>query len=664
MNVAVTPHVLKLFAAVAPVLVVAAVLLPISGAGAAPTWLAPQDLSAAGRNALEPQVSVNQAGDVAAIWQRSDGTNTLAQVATRPAGGGWSTPEKVSVAGADADGPQVGIDASGSVVALWRYLSGGSYRVQASTRPAGGSWSGAQDLSTASTAVFQSPQLAVNAAGDAAAVWSRGAGGVFVTQVATRPAGGAWSAPQDLSPPGQDTGDADVALDPAGDAMAVWYEGPGANYVIKAAYRPAGGAWSASQSISAPLQSAFESRVALDASGNAVAVWERSNGSNSIVQAAPRPAGGAWSVPQDLSAAGQSAAEPQVAVDPVGNAVAVWKRYDGANYITQASSRPAGGTWGVPQNLSVSGEHTYNPQIAVDPNGNAFAVWWRGPGPSPKAQKAIRAPAGGWSAPSDLSAPGQIGTHPAVAADPNGNAVAVWQRFDGANQIVQAAGYDAAGPKLNSLAVPASGSAGAPLGFSVSPLDVWSPVTDVSWILGDGQSASGAAVTHAYSAAGSYAVQVTATDAVGNSSTASGGVLVGAGSGSAADTSAPTVTVKAPKKGKRYGGRAVRRVRGTASDPSGVTKVEYAVQAKVSVKAASGAKKKKKATRCRSLQKSGKLSKPKSCKTIGYLTASGTISWSAKIKKALRKGNYTLYARATDAAGNTSEPVTVGFRVA
>jgi hypothetical protein len=43
---------------------------------------------------------------------------------------------------------------------------------------------------------------------------------------------------------------------------------------------------------------------------------------------------------QTLSGAGQDAFAPQVAVDSGGNAVAVWRRFDGTNFRVQAAAGP------------------------------------------------------------------------------------------------------------------------------------------------------------------------------------------------------------------------------------------------------------------------------------------------------------------------------------
>ena len=84
-----------------------------------------------------------------------------------------------------------------------------------------------------------------------------------------------------------------------------------------------------------------------------------------------------WSAPADLSAAGQGAFDPQVTVDGSGLATAVWYRYDGSNYIVQASTSLNGAPWSTPANLSVAGQDAFDPQVTVDGSGFATAVWYR-----------------------------------------------------------------------------------------------------------------------------------------------------------------------------------------------------------------------------------------------------------------------------------------------
>ena len=81
-----------------------------------------------------------------------------------------------------------------------------------------------------------------------------------------------------------------------------------------------------------------------------------------------------------------------------------------------------------------------------------------------------------------------------------------------------------------------------------------------------------------------------------------------------------------------------KKFSGTASDDRGVAKVEVALVLK-------------KGKKCTQL-KGKKMVKLKKCTApSAFNKAKGTAKWSFKLKKALKKGKYTVYARAIDSAG-------------
>ncbi len=89
---------------------------------------------------------------------------------------------------------------------------------------------------------------------------------------------------------------------------------------------------SLTDNISPDGQDAAYPQVAMDDNGNAVIVWDQSDGINSqIFKSEYR--NGAWTNPalltDNISQDGQSADSPQVAMDNNGNAVIVWQQYDG-----------------------------------------------------------------------------------------------------------------------------------------------------------------------------------------------------------------------------------------------------------------------------------------------------------------------------------------------
>jgi hypothetical protein len=189
-------------------------------------------------------------------------------------------------------------------------------------------------------------------------------------------------------------------------------------------------------------QDAFEPQVAVDAStGNATSVWTRSDGSNFRIQTATRTPAGPWSVPQNISDPGQSASGPAIAIDPSGNALAVWTRSDGLNGRIQAAYRQAGGSFGTPVTVSDAGGDASGPDVTMDSTGKATVVWSRFDGTKLRVQAAVRGAgtAGTFIPAQTLSAAGQDAFEPRVATGSNADdsGVVVWTRSDGTNLRIQ-----------------------------------------------------------------------------------------------------------------------------------------------------------------------------------------------------------------------------------
>src|ERR1041385_1900986 len=116
------------------------VALPQSAA-AAPPWLKPKTLSAP-VNGRAPSVAVDGSGDAFAVWTRSG----IVQAAQRPAGTTWSKAQDISGGCVDARGVELAVSPAGRAVVVWECPKGGNTIVQAATRGPGGSWSGPHAL--------------------------------------------------------------------------------------------------------------------------------------------------------------------------------------------------------------------------------------------------------------------------------------------------------------------------------------------------------------------------------------------------------------------------------------------------------------------------------------------------------------------------------------
>ena len=493
-------------------LVLLILALPQSAA-ATPTWLAPKNFSVSG-NGGDLNVRVDAAGDAFVVWARS-GT---VQAAQRPAGGTWSAAQNISGSCIAPQAVQLAVSPGGAAVAVWECPKGGNTIVQASTRARGGSWSPPHDLSQAGQDAH-APQVALDRTGDALAVWARSNGTDVILQAAFRRANGAWLPAENVSGPGLDVDRPDVALDAAGNAVAVWQSSAdGSSSIIQAATRTSAGSWSTPQSLSSP-GFAERPQAGVDSAGEAVAVWSF-HSANARVEAAVRRAGGSWAPAQTLSSPGADALQPRVDVNPRGNAIAAWVSFDGRTNVIQTTSRSRGGAWSAVQDISPRSPDLGAPRIALDAAGDVVAVW-RGLSSARERIQAVRHPArGAWSAPKLISSGSTDADLPDVALDATGNGAAIWQAGNGVTWKVQTAGLDAAGPVLRpriaGQRIPQSR-----LTFSVLPFDVWSALRGrPHWVFGDGTSANGRRVTHAYRTAGSYTVRVSQADVLGNATTA------------------------------------------------------------------------------------------------------------------------------------------------
>jgi uncharacterized protein YheU (UPF0270 family) len=451
-------------------------------ASAQAVWSAPLTLSAAGQIASEPQVAVDQSGDAFFVWSRYDATTDCGgnfclrvQARARSAAGALSATQTLSAPGQDAHYPQVGVDQSGNAVFVWERPDAttdcrGSTcdRVQTRARSAAGTLSALQTLSPAGQDT-KSAQVAVDPSGNAVFVWqgldATACGACFRIQARARSASGVLSTTQILS--GSAATAPGVGVDQSGNAVFVWQGFDGTTdcssfgcYRVQARTRSAAGVLGATENISPAGKNANSPQVAVEQSGNAVFAWLRPDGTTDCagaacnrVQTRTRSAAGVLSATQTLSPPGQDAVEPQVGVDQSGNAVFVWLLSDGttncgglACHRVQARARSAAGVLSAVQTLSDPGRDAGYSQVAVDQTGNAVFVWARpdatmdcGGLGCDRVQARTRSAAGVLGATVTLSAPGQRAFQAQVAVDPGGAAAAVWVRFDGAYDRIQAA---------------------------------------------------------------------------------------------------------------------------------------------------------------------------------------------------------------------------------
>lgn len=514
-------------------------LLPAAAAQAAPTWLGASTVSPNSKIYAYPSdLTVLPDGTVVAAWNRYDDTccTQHVEVSVRTPGGTFSAPQQLSGAG-DASGVKLAQAADGEVTAVWSESVAGSYVIRSAVRPASGGAFGTFQTISGSGANAFGPAIAVGG-GIAVAAWYRNG----IEQAAVRPANTTFfQSANDLSASGV-SGNSAVAVDGSGNAVVAYQRYNGANYVIQANARPAGGAFAALADVYtnniAAGDDLHDPHLAMDSQGRTTIAFASYDGSVSRHKIRSGVRGtsgnfGALQVVSNPAVDSGSGGYMDLAVSSDNTAILVW-----SGGVTQAAVRPSGGSFGAITDISGPGTFSGNPAVRFDGAGVAVAVWQGNSGGLTAIQSASRPKGGTFGDVTDIAVSNSTDSvfgPTSLGIDPSGNAAALWAEYDdldnvagGTDQVyhVRAAGYDGAPPNFGAISVPGTGTAESAVDMSAPASDVWSAF-NTTWDFGDGGSGTGTSLQHTWNTQGTYTVTVKATDAVGNQSTQTRTIQIG-----------------------------------------------------------------------------------------------------------------------------------------
>lgn len=245
--------------------------------------------------------------------------------------------------------------------------------------------------------------------------------------------------------PGMVSDEPQIGMDALGNATAIWREYDSINDItnIRFAILPKGlSGWSLPSTISSIAGNNTDAspQIAVAPSGYSIAVWEELNGTNSTIKSATRSVfGGFWSIPLTISIPTTNSLQvPQVSIDPNGNAVAVWIRGNGSKDVTQAATLLFNApSWTNLTDLSDTTVDTFSPQIGLDASGNGVAVWTQ---VTDQIIQSRTFSGGIWlTTTTDLS--GTLANVPELDVNPSGVAVAVWTRLNSSSFVTEASRF-------------------------------------------------------------------------------------------------------------------------------------------------------------------------------------------------------------------------------
>jgi hypothetical protein len=174
-------------------------------------------------------VAFDGQGAAFAVWAGYDGThNNILVSRYTEAAGGWSRAELLETLALEAAYPQVGADGAGNATAVWHQSDGTRSNIWSARYTPAGGWGPAELLETTNAGNALFPQVAVNAAGAAVAVWQQYNGTRDQMWANRRPAGGGWGVAEMIQstqhPLSSTVDNFDVAISPGGQSLAVWGE--------------------------------------------------------------------------------------------------------------------------------------------------------------------------------------------------------------------------------------------------------------------------------------------------------------------------------------------------------------------------------------------------------------------------------------------------------
>lgn len=366
-----------------------------------------------------------------------------------------------SVAGGS---PKIAVDSSGNVMAVWaqtekRTNADGtnSYinNIYANRYVMGKGW-GTATVIDQSDYPADNPQIGVDSSGNFIAVWHQAWNtvngtnyGIYASRYSVA---NGWQKPTTLFADTNRTdisanGDIQLAVDSSGNAVAVWsvYDWSWNHTSVRANRYISGNNWSGTENLSTEsVQAAFSPNVAMDNKGGAMVVWSQESGtskSSQGIQAVKYTAGSGWGTPKQIEdktvAATRSGSAPQIVFDANGNAIAAWYQY-GEPGIFATRYTPSAG-WETAQAILDVENTSYDDgvKLAIDNDGNAMAIWNQSGGKL-YANRYIAEQ--GWGE-TEIVDPNGADYSEQIAFDSQGNAVAVWGNYSCNSYNIMASRY-------------------------------------------------------------------------------------------------------------------------------------------------------------------------------------------------------------------------------
>ena len=355
-------------------------LLACPGARAQLSFSTPHNVSNNSDYSATPQVGVDAAGNIYAVWE-DDAANNSNILFSRSTDGGatFSTPQNISRSASFPYNPRLAVQSDGTINVIWLDTPSIAYDVYYARSTDGGvTFSAPLNLSHdgADNAL---PQIAVDASGNINVAWENDnvTFGVFYTHSAD--GGATFSAPVNLAT--NTRGSFAPELVVAGNNVYVaWEDDFNFQSDISFSRSTDGGAtFSAARNLTNNPSNAFGAKLAVDASGNLDLAWiDNPAGNFELMFSRSTDNGATFSAAVDVSNNPGDAGDAQMTTDAAGNVYMVWRENTPPEFnrdIYFVRSMDGGVSFSSPLNLSNNFGNSTAPWLNLDAAGSINVSW-------------------------------------------------------------------------------------------------------------------------------------------------------------------------------------------------------------------------------------------------------------------------------------------------
>jgi hypothetical protein len=349
-----------------------------------------------------------------------------------------SSPVDISSSVSESKYPAIAIGPGGAIHVVWEGWTSSSWEILYSGKDPGGVWTSPVNVSSTSGASDR-PSIAVGEDGTLHVVWHDEASGAWDILYSSRAPGGSWSAATNISNNEEWSFHPEIVVGEGGTLHVVWRDNTSGKWQILYASKPVDGPWSPPTPVWSDGGGSSFAALAVGGDGYLHLAWAERTPDNSEILYATRPPGGSWTSPENVSGSVRNSRRPGLAVAEDGSPQMVWHGEDGGNLRLYHAARGQDGSWSSPADVSGDVFASTRSAVAVANGGTLYATWVGNGSGAGDILFASKPPDGSWTTAVNISSSDGVAGEPALAVGEDGAPHVVWHdNTPGSNHIFYA----------------------------------------------------------------------------------------------------------------------------------------------------------------------------------------------------------------------------------